>query len=235
MATIIKSDGTTYKYEPLNKSFITISEISKIINGLVEPLFAGEFWFFVCKNAKRLKREKNKQVSELLNIEIFGDVVVALDVELSPSFFVPKDFLDEKIKKLGKDIDNESFNNIEKYLIDEENEDYGDEDYGDEYEDNEIKSSKKDKEDKTGQAEIDQIMIMSYENLFEKGKSFTEIIKNFELYNDGEHIIDVHPNKDERIKFIENMLEYFLKLEEYEKCSKINKFKDELINFYKDF
>ena len=208
MATIIRTDGSKEKYSPVG-DYITIAEISMLINGMVEPIFIGEFWFFLCKNALRLKRDMNPIASEILGMEVWGDAVIASDDELSPTFFFPKELVKE-IKAMGAHISKKIINENPALAEDAVPE-----------------------EQKEAAKEI--MMRSGYKKLLKSDKDFNSVMKNFEIYNDGKQIINIPPVKEERYKAVDILINYFSDKEEYEKCSELVNFKKEMDKFYKEF
>lgn len=208
MATILRTNGKREEYT-CKDNHITIAEISTIVNGLVEPLFIGEFWFFLCKNALRLKRDLNNQASEILGMEVWGDAIIAKDTELSPTFFFPEQVIKE-IKVMSAQM-------AKKIIKDNP----------------EISESKVTDEEKI--EATNHLMHEGYKNLIESGKSFQLLMKNFEIYNDGVNVINVPPVLEARIDATNILIDYFTKNEEYDKCAKLIELKNKIIDFYKDF
>jgi len=219
MATIIKANGEKENFE---KEIITIVDISKLINGIVEPILANDSWVFICKNGKKLKRDYNKTISEMIDFKVYGDVVVAKDDELSCSFYFPETMVDELLQ--------ESINN-EEYDDDENTED-------DKEEDLILKTAQKikDAEEKEKQAR-EFIIQNAYKWLFITDLTFEEIMQNFCVHQEEKIGTDkiercYIDNKEDRFTLIDGMLEYYIKEEEYEKCSEILNFKNKMIEYY---
>ena len=208
MATILWVSGKTEKFEPPN-DILSIAEISRIVNGLVEPLFVGEYWFFTCKNGLRLKRDFNGRASELLGVEIFGDVLIAKDNELSPTFFFPPEVIRE-IQAMGA--------NLAQKMI---------------RENPELAESKVSEEEK--EVAIDKMMESGYNSLIKKGKTFAQLMKHFELYNDGIQSVNIAPVKEESLKAMDTMITYFTEKEDYEKCADLAKFREQMVEYYESF
>lgn len=60
-------------------------------------------------------------------------------------------------------------------------------------------------------------------------KNFTKTVNRFVVFRDGSNIIDVPHGTGQRSKFIDLLLEYFIELEEYEKCETLKKLKELVI------
>jgi len=203
--TILRSNGKTediIKDEP-----VTILEISKIINGLVEPVFIGEFWVFTCKNGQRLKRDLNEKASNILNFDIYGDVVLAKDTELTPSFFIPPDVMKE-IKSISDNLVNN--------LVTQN----GDDDSGDlpKIDDEKV---------------LNSIMNEAYKRIM--GTPFDDLMKNFIIFDDGIKKVTINTNYNDRIDAVNKLLDFFIEQEDYNKCKQLQIFKDKLIKFYEEF
>mgnify|MGYP000069583296 FL=1 len=79
--------------------------------------------------------------------------------------------------------------------------------------------------DITGE-ERDSLMRSSYYILT---RNFTKTINRFVVYNDGSHTIDIPHGIGQRSKFVDVLIEYFVELEEYEKCESLKKLKELVI------
>jgi hypothetical protein len=157
----------------------------------------------------RLKRDFNGRASELLGVEIFGDVLIAKDNELSPTFFFPPEVIRE-IQSMGA--------NLAQKMI---------------RENPELAESKVSEEEK--EVAIDTMMQSGYNSLIKKGKTFQQLMKHFELYNDGTQSVTIAPIKEERLKAMDTMIIYFTEKEDYEKCSELAKFKEQMVEYYESF
>lgn len=199
--TIINLDG---RVEEIQKEGpYTIAEISNILDGIVIPLFFGEFWIFYLKTAESDPALLNKKASDILRMNIYGNVILAKDTELTPSFFFPpeiqKDIKEIASKMASNMMEDETFRN--ELEINEE----------------EVKS---------------KIMNEAYDII--TTKSFSSLMKDFVIYNDGIKKVYINANYEDRIEVINIMLNYFTEKEEYDKCIEINKFKNKLNKFYEN-
>jgi len=57
-------------------------------------------------------------------------------------------------------------------------------------------------------------------------KDFTRTVNRFIVYQDGTNKIEIPHGEGERSKFIDILLNYFIELEEYEKCDTLKKLRE---------
>lgn len=57
-------------------------------------------------------------------------------------------------------------------------------------------------------------------------KDFTRTVNRFLVYQDGINKIEIPHGEGERSKFIDILLDYFIELEEYEKCDTLKKLRE---------
>jgi hypothetical protein len=60
-------------------------------------------------------------------------------------------------------------------------------------------------------------------------RNFTKTVNRFVVFRDGSNIIDIPHGIGQRSKFIDVLLQYFIELEEYEKCDVLSKLKELVI------
>jgi hypothetical protein len=70
--------------------------------------------------------------------------------------------------------------------------------------------------------EKDNIMRSSYYTLT---RNFTKTVNRFIVFQEGKDLIEIPHGMKQRSKFIELLIEYFEKMEEYEKCDTLMKLK----------
>ena len=86
---------------------------------------------------------------------------------------------------------------------------------------NENKNENKKEESNDDKLREDIIKEANY-LLFETGKSTDEILENFIVYRRGNNTINYTGNLEKQLEILNDMMEYFLKIEEYEKCQNIS-------------
>lgn len=69
----------------------------------------------------------------------------------------------------------------------------------------------------------DSLMRASY---YQITRNFTKTVNRFIVFKDNDRLIEIPHGISQRSKFIDLMIEYFEKLEEYEKCTKLMKLKE---------
>ncbi len=76
------------------------------------------------------------------------------------------------------------------------------------------------------QDERDSLMRSSYYIIT---RNFAKTINRFIVYQDSKNTIDIPHGIGQRSKFIDLLIEYFVELEEYEKCESLKKLKELVI------
>lgn len=71
--------------------------------------------------------------------------------------------------------------------------------------------------------ERDSLMRSSYYLIT---KNFTKTVNRFVVYKDNKNTIDIPHGIGQRSMFIDLLMDYFVELEEYEKCNKLKKLKE---------
>ncbi len=74
--------------------------------------------------------------------------------------------------------------------------------------------------------EKDQLMRQSYSIIT---RNFTKTVNRFIAFQDGKNTIEIPHGLGQRSKFIQLLIEYFVELEEYEKCDTLMKLKELVI------
>jgi len=74
--------------------------------------------------------------------------------------------------------------------------------------------------------ERDSLMRSSYYIIT---KNFTKTVNRFVVYKDRANTIDIPHGANQRSKFIDVLIEYFIGMEEYEKCNTLQKLRELVI------
>jgi hypothetical protein len=231
MAIIISSTGVVTEVAPDPQiGYFTMKTIYNFLKALVEPVFIGTKWMFHCKTGLSLGYQINKQASEIAGFLVYGDVLIADDFELSPTFFIPEDLkkeIKEEIVKFYKNFEksyqNELSQNIKQKrskrdilsLLKEDGETI-----------NEFTQSLNRKETIT-----EKIMSSLYKYLFGSKKSFKQLMKNFILKIDNTEFA-IEDSLEYRKKIFNTLLQFYINKEDYEKCEKIKKYIENLNKYY---
>jgi len=72
----------------------------------------------------------------------------------------------------------------------------------------------------------DSLMRASY---YQITRNFTKTVNRFIVFKDNDRLIEIPHGISQRSRFIDLMIDYFEKLEEYEKCNKLLKLKELVI------
>ena len=202
MGIIITPDGKKRRLSP-DKEFFSLYEISDILGGLVDISFVGNKWIFVNKLGHKLELGYNETASMLFNYPIAGACIIVDEEELPPQFFMDD-------KRYDNDYDEDE---------DEDEDEIHHERM--QKKKNENKNENKKEESNDDKLREDIIKEANY-LLFETGKSTDEILENFIVYRRGNNTINYTGNLEKQLEILNDMMEYFLKIEEYEKCQNIS-------------
>lgn len=195
IAYLIKPDNEKVEIKPKSHRF-HLKEISEYIDGLVEPLFVGKWWLFKSRTRKGLK--KNSELSEKMNIPIYGNCLLIDEDLLEPYFFFPE----ELILATAKEIAEKKLSELHIDPLKDENEEMG------------VIDTVKEAESKRF------IYNDTYDAIF-SGKNITSILREISIYDDGYRRFNIAPSK--QLEFLYDFLDFFIEKEEYEKCEKIKK------------
>lgn len=227
MAQLINPEGKIISILPdPDIGYITMKTIYGFLKSIVEPIFIDTKWMFVCKKGKKLNYKLNDTASKIAGYDIYGDVIIADDFELSKTFFIPEDLKEEIIR---------SIDNLQKQYLKNQK--------------NEILQQKQMKEGKSIENEeknefidhltekqINEEIIMrnTYNSLFNIDLSFKKIMKDFSIYiEETDEVFLIDNVFEDRFKILNKLLDYYIGLEEYEKCINIKKFIEKMKKFYK--
>lgn len=224
MAKLIKVNGDIIEVKPKKDKF-TLKEINEMIGEYVYPFFNYEHWVFINNFIKPTTKNHNKEASDLLQIHISGDCLVAVESELLPIFLISHDFFTIIEDVMGKYID--ELNKIFDIMDEEEMEDGDEDEDNDEIRDLIIKEKSVEEDDREIQRKrYEYLMEETYKNLIELNISFKDILKRFIIFRSNIKYIEIENDKEKRIELIDSLLKYYINKEEYEKCKKIGVLKD---------
>lgn len=218
LSKIIKVNQSVTDIFPNNKKYFTVEEISFRLDGIVQPVFFKDVWFFYNPNGLKMNLNYNYEAARLLGFPIYGDCIY-IEQNLLPSYF----FIDGLSR-------------------DDEGEPIVDEDEDDEYDDGDIKDFIDRESDlqeiKKMEDEIkylDKHLLknsydISYTAIFHNGFTFSELIKN-KIVSDmnGQNIRLSTLNS--YYKYLYSMYAFYIKNDEFDKCEKLV----ELINYTKKY
>ncbi len=206
MAVKITSESGIKKISPENCKF-DIDEFDKHVNGWAEPFEIGNAWVVFSE------RKKNASVNQIATLmfgfPMYGDVLVVPPQQMPKEWDIKKTF----------DFSVEDFDNSFLYSIEETL--------------NFVRQFEDVKEEwiyTPGAVEPNEdttlLFLSAYEYLVNTDFSF---LKENILYED-EMIILISKSEKDTIHFLNQLLNYFVELEEYERCAIIKKKIDEIYN-----
>ena len=208
MGIAIAPSGKKTTIMPPNGKAFSLRDISYFLNGIVEPFFIDDSWLFVNKLGAKLDLAFSYECTMNFGFPIYGICLLIPCSELESQFFMPKDIQDKLFdfpKMDSEGNDNEDFQSEDGLM-------------------NAV-AEKKANDEKTKKARTDYYFRTAYTQLFLKGLSYWEMAKRFIIYDDGDRLLSIEAITITRLKFLSNMMKYFIESEEYEKCK-------EILNFY---
>jgi len=217
MAMVITPTGKNKKHEPINGKTFTIYEISKYLDGLVEPAFIGNNWVFMNKNGLLLKMQYNEYASKMMGFDIYGLCLIIPQEELPCQFFLADDEYENENENEDEYKDNKYQNDTEyKETKHQQNEsDYMPNDDIESVDNILSKIYQKEKETK----KLKFLYEQAYKNLILSKKSYYDLLNknNFIIYENESNVFDC-PTKESKIQMLQDMITFFINTEEYEKC-----------------
>lgn len=203
MGVVITPSGEHKRLKPQEGEVFSLWEISEILDGIVDIAFIGNKWIFINKLAHKRQFPYNETASLIFNYPIAGLCIVLNEEELPPQFLIP-----DKIKE------------VENYLHENNDETY--------LKNDSFKKMEKDKTSGDNSKMKEDTLKEAYYLLFETGKDIDEIPNNFIIYRKGNKVIDLSNDIDKQMHLLNELMNFYLELEEYEKCSNISKLIDYL-------
>jgi len=220
MAVKIGTDDILRMVRPNSYKF-TLDELNNGVNGFIEPIKMGPLWVMYSEEAKINGEPLNKVASFFFDVAIYGTVLVVPPHQLPSEWDLmePEDY-----RYTADDIDSGFLKSLQDALVYSRA-------FGIKFDEDEIKNegmffnpvetwdycpSKS--------QEIDNDVIIFF------NKSYEYMIKNsiknnVVLFEDN---IKVTVKPEEFDLFIDQMINYYISIEEYEKCAKIKHIYEEL-------
>lgn len=109
MATVIYPDGTREKINMDNHKKLKMSDISKLLGELIQPLYYKNKWVFFVKNGFLKKMGYNLIAEGMIGYPIFGPVLIVEPNELSDNFLNKEN---NNLEYAGFDKTNENYERI---------------------------------------------------------------------------------------------------------------------------
>jgi hypothetical protein len=222
MAKLIKINSKISTIKPKNDRF-SLKEINDLIGLYVHPFFNDNNWIFVDSFTETVDANYNAAASKLLKIDIWGDCLISNTDELLPSFLISSDFLNSlnniyeiyitELSKMFKDIEQEVEEDDDEILP----------------LNNDLKKESNNSNDAKKEEDIknfEYFYIEAYKNLLELNISFKDLMKRFIIFRSNDKFIEINTNNNERISFLNLLINYFSDKEDYEKCRRIKLLKN---------
>lgn len=213
MATMFYRNGEKTEMSPANGVFFTLKEITEMFKSTVTISFYYDMYLFVRTGIRRVQANKNDALSKMFGQSIYGNVFVAKEFELSPQFFIP----------------GEVRHDVETFLVEKQVTEFGLASSEEESEEpkHEEKVFKNEFKDSTNYTNIIHLFYTSMETF---SNSWDKFIPNMLLEIDGRKI-KIEPNYKSIDDIVRKSIDVYSRLEEYEKCSLLIRFK----NFSEDY
>jgi len=214
MAIKITADSIVKVFRPEGYKF-TLDELNTQVNGFIEPLKIGPVWVMYSEEAKEKDEPLNNVASYFFDVPMYGTVIVVPPHHLPSEWDLmePEDY-----RYTADDIDSGFLMSLQQALIHKRV-------YGEMNTDNNERLFQRLKAREewtyTPDAEnpsIDKNTIDFYNQVFDYIKTNPEMIKKNILLSDDEIIVKVNSDED-RILMINQMIQYYISEEQYEKCS----------------
>ena len=218
LSKIIKVNQSVIDIFPNNKKYFTVEEISFRLDGIVQPVFFDNVWFFYNPNGLKVGMTHNYEAARLLGYPVYGDCIY-IEQNLLPSYFF--------VNGLSRNEEGEP-------IVDEEDDgEYDDEDIED-FMDEE--SALQEIEKMEGEIKhLDNYIVkntydISYSTFFQSGYDFTELIKN-RVVSDANGQTTILSTISAYYKYLDSMYRFYIKNDEFDKCEKLV----ELMNYTKKY
>lgn len=216
MAVQIDSDSIVKVIQPSNDRKFSLEELNNLVEGFIEPLKIGPVWILYDEKAKKNRTEENAVASFFFGLPLYGKVLVVPSQELPDSW----DVLDEFDRKYtADDVNNGFLLSLQKSLI--QYRVYGVP--GHNRLDN-LKEAFQGQEEwmyqPPNKAELDENTADFYTQVYEYITKHPDMFKKNIILNKSDLIIKIESQVD-RERMLNQMIEFFVEKEEYEKCSSL--------------
>jgi hypothetical protein len=214
MAIKITADSIVRVFRPEGYKF-TLDELNTQVNGFIEPLKIGPVWVMYSEEAKTNNEPLNKVASYFFDIAMYGTVIVV------PPHHLPTDWdlmEPEDYRYTAEDIDSGFLMSLQQALMHKrvfgESSSNSNERLFERLKAKEEWTYKPQSDD----SELDKNTIDFYEQVYEYISSNPDMIKKNILLSDDEIVVKIDSDED-KILMINQMIEYYISEEQYEKCS----------------
>ena len=215
MAIKITTDAIVKTVKPASQQF-NLTELNDHVNGWIEPIKIGPIWVMYQENAKENSEPLNKLASFFFDVAMYGTVMVVPPQQMPPEWEIMED---PDYKYTADQVDTGFLTTLQQAILLNRSV-------------NKYASNESDffvKEEWSYQPS---------EEICEEDKDFFKKVYNVlieqnlkkedtVLFEDDEIVVKTANNED-RIKTIQQMINYFVEEEEYEKCAKLIEVKEKI-------
>jgi hypothetical protein len=214
MAIKITADSIVRVFRPEGYKF-TLDELNTQVNGFIEPLKIGPVWVMYSEEAKTNNEPLNNVASYFFDIAMYGTVIIV------PPHHLPTDWdlmEPEDYRYTADDIDSGFLMSLQQALMHKrvfgESTSNSNERLFERLKAKEEWTYKPQSDD----SQLDKNTIDFYEQVYEYISSNPDMIKKNILLSDDEIVVKIDSDED-KILMINQMIEYYITEEQYEKCS----------------
>jgi hypothetical protein len=218
MAVKIEDDSIVKVFHPVSSKF-TLEELNRQVDGFVEPTKIGPIWLMYDEKGKDKGKEFNSVASLFFDVALYGTVLIIPPQELPADW----DAMDEKDynyrpedvdsgvllslqtalahhRVFGSEASDEHFERLSAKIIPQEEWTY--------------RPPEKD--------EIDENTIDFYGQVYDYISAHPEMFQRNILLNEPGLLIKLEDSTD-KSRMVKQMIDYYLSVEEYEKCAFLQK------------
>jgi hypothetical protein len=216
MAVKITTDGYVKTVKPF-RSYFNLHDLEEEVGGMIEPIKIGPVWVIYSEDARKLGLPLNKVASFFFEVAIHGSVVVVPPQQLPPEW----DIMDENdYIYTSEQVDDGFLISLQRALINSMNMPL--------YTQNPFPMKEEFSFRPPNELAADDENTRDfYRQVCDKPINIDKFKKDGIILEESEVVIMVKEHTD-KIKMIDQMIEFHLETEEYEKCAKLKEIKHEL-------
>ena len=213
MAVKITSDAIVRVIKPVSHQF-NLDELNDQVEGWIEPLKIGPIWVMYKEKAKEEGEPLNQVASFFFDVAMYGTVLVVPAQEMPTEW----DLMEDKDYEYSSgQVDSGFLSSLQQALV-----------YNRVFnKDDNFKGFTKEEWSYEPSDEINEEVKDFFRKAYDSIVSTHLTKDNTVLFEDDDVIIKT-PSNEDRIKTIQQMIDYFVEEEEYEKCGKLLKLKEDL-------
>jgi hypothetical protein len=209
MAVKIKVDNTVQIIRPTDGVF-TVGEVHEHISKKIEPVNFDYIWLLYDDSGRKKKKKLNEIASLIFGMEIYGDTLIIPTEQLPDEWNV---FQEESQKYRPEEIDNGVLLTIQKTI--QAYRMLGDKDVSKVSIKEEWTYHHEEFQENKSAEDVANFYSSVYKYISKNPNDFKT---NNIIFSDAYTLIKIS-NSSEQKKIVEGLIEHFVQLEEYEKCS----------------